>query len=528
MRSLLRDTNVVYSVRRPRIVKYISNLTPGIILAALPAMPSVAEDVSSFRSRVLDSVYWLTWSRLTAQFITWLITIWVIRILSPADYGLMAMATVFISAGALIDELGLGSMITRATEIDETSLRKVFGIVLAINVALCVSLLLGARAVAVFYGSTDVTPLVQVLSFQFLASALVVVPRALMERALEFRKLASAELIVSLLGCASTLLLAVNGYGVWSLVIGNLVMTFARAGILTLLRPFLRLPLFSLRGMRDFVAFGGTVSLERVLWYLYSQADILIAGKLLGGQALGFYVVGKQFASLPSQKMSPIIQQVTFPAVARIQHDRARVGRSLLLGVNTISVFFCPILFGMAALGEDLILVVLGSQWAPASLLLTTYGLIVPLGMVSSIILSALKAVGRPDLSVKNVTLGSALMIVAFTLGSRAGLAGLSIAWLAAYPVYFLATVVRSAPTLGTTARALLSRIGRPLVASAIMLVLVAALRPPVEGMLAHEAARLGVLIAIGVIVYGASMAAFGRSSLVEAMGLVMRKRHAT
>jgi O-antigen/teichoic acid export membrane protein len=487
--------------------------------------PSYAGNAVSLHSRALDALYWVAGGRFAGQLVAWLVTIWVIRILAPADYGLMAMAMVFIAACALVDEFGLGAMITRAPALDEISVRKAFGIVLTINAALCGAFLAGAPAVAWFYGSDAVIPLVRLLALQFLGSALAVIPRALMERRLQFRRLASAELIVTLLGSFATLALALHGYGVWSLAAGTLAMTLGRAVLFNVLCPCPRRPLLSLRGMREFLAFGGTVSLERIVWYLYSQADVLIAAKLLGAHALGFYVVGKQLASLPAQKVFPIIQQVTFPVFARLQAEPGRVSRGLLQGVNAVSVFGCPIVFGMAALGEDLIVVILGPSWAPAALPLQTYGLIVPLGMISGMILSALKAVGRPELSLRNVASGAVFMALAFVVGSRWGLVGLSVAWVVAYPLYFLATVVRSAPALGSSAAAVVARIVRPLAAGAFMLAVVAALRASAADALGDGPGRLAALIVVGALGYGAAMAMLGRGALVEAVESLRRKR---
>jgi O-antigen/teichoic acid export membrane protein len=462
---------------------------------------------------------------LTAQLISWLITLWVIRLLSPADYGLMAMAGVFVSMCGLLEEFGLGAMITRVPELDESTVRKTLAIVLSINAMLCGGLLAVAPAVAWFYAEPDVAPIVRLLALNFLVSAFVVIPRALMERALQFRKLATAELIVALTGALATFGLALHGYGVWSLVTGILATTLVRTVLLNVLCPFPRLPLWSVRGMREFLTFGGTLSLERIVWSLYSQADVLIASKLLGAHAAGFYVVGKQLASLPADKISPIIHQIVFPVFARMQGDPGWVSRGVLQGVNAVSVFAFPIAFGMAAVGGEAVPLILGPQWAAAALPMRGYVLIIPLVMIGVVILSALKAIGRPGLSLLNVALSSALMILAFLVGSRWELKGLSLAWVAAYPLYFLATVVWFLPALGTTARALVARIVQPFVASAIMLGLVAIAGAHVEQAVGDGPTRLALLVVIGVLVYGTAVATFARASFVEAVRFIRRKR---
>ena len=493
--------------------------------SSIAAASSSVTDGPALQRTLLNALFWVASARFAGQLLSWLITIWVIRLLSPHDYALMATAGVFLGACGLVEELGLGLMITRTKDVDETSLRKAFGIVLTIKLALFAAVILGAPLIGALYASADLVSLLRLLAFNFLLSAFTVLPRALLEREMAFRKLMTAEFAATLIAAATTLVLALRGDGVWALAVGALSLTIVRTAILNVVRPFARLPIFSTNGMGEFLSFGGVVSLERFVWYLYSQADVVIASALLGSEALGLYVVGKHIASLPAQKISPIIQEVVFPAFARIQADSQRVGRSVLQGANALTVMACPVLFGMAALAPDLIRIALGERWVPAALPLQTYCVIVPLGMVSSIILSALKAIGRSDLSLQNVATTSVLMIVAFLVGSAWGLVGISLAWLFVYPICFLLAVARSAHALGTTPRALFARISGSLFSGVLMIGVVTAVGVGTEHMLPNALVHLLGLVLVGALVYSAVMLAFGRPTLVEAANLLRRRR---
>jgi len=493
--------------------------------SSITAASSSVTDGPALQRTLLNALFWVASARFAGQLLSWLITIWVIRLLSPHDYALMATAGVFLGACGLVDQLGLGLMITRTKDVDETSLRKAFGIVLTIKLALFAAVILGAPLIGALYASADLVSLLRLLAFNFLLSAFTVLPRALLEREMAFRKLMTAEFAATLIAAATTLVLALRGDGVWALAVGALSLTIVRTAILNVVRPFARLPIFSTKGMGEFLSFGGVVSLERIVWYLYSQADVVIASALLGSEALGLYVVGKHIASLPAQKISPIIQEVVFPAFARIQADSQRVGRSVLQGANALTVMACPVLFGMAALAPDLIRIALGERWVPAALPLQTYCVIVPLGMVSSIILSALKAIGRSDLSLQNVATTSVLMIVAFLVGSAWGLVGISLAWLFVYPICFLLAVARSAHALGTTPRALFARISGSLFSGVLMIGVVTAVGVGTEHMLPNALVHLLGLVLVGALVYSAVMLAFGRPTLVEAANLLRRRR---
>src|SRR5207245_10096606 len=146
-------------------------------------------------------------------------------------------------------------------------------------------------------------------------------------------------------------------------------------------------------------------------------------------------------------------------------------------------------------------------------------------GMVSGIILSGLKAIGRSNLSLQNVALGSLLMIAGFVVGSAWGLAGISLAWLFVYPIYFLTTVARSSHALGTTPRALLARVCGSLFGGVLMLGVVTAVGVGTEHMLPNALLHLVALVVVGALVYSAVMLAFSRATLLETASLLRQRR---
>src|SRR4030095_11317112 len=106
----------------------------------------------------------------------------------------------------------------------------------------------------------------------------------------------------------------------------------------------------------------------QVLWFIYTQIDVVIAGRWLGKELVGFYTVAMHVASLPNQRIAAIINQVAFPAFASIQHDVKAVGRHLLLGVRVLSFIAFPVLWGISSVAPEIVTVVLGAKWNPATL----------------------------------------------------------------------------------------------------------------------------------------------------------------
>lgn len=449
--------------------------------------------------RMLNTLAWASAGRLAAQAITWTATIWVMRLLGPSEYGLMALAMIAVSGFQLFEEGGLGTMLVRAPELDDPLIRKVFGLVLILGLGLFGMMLLLAPTLGRVLGNDAVAPLLRWLAVLLLTGSAIVIPRSLLERRLAFRRIAFAEIGAALLASGITLTMALKGGGVWALVGGVLAQSAARAIGLNIACPPPGWPHFTHRGLSEALRFGGAVTTERLVWYLYSQADVFISGRMLGSQATGLYVVGKELAELPAEKLAPGMQQAVLPTLARLQAHPNKLGDALRRGIALMSLITFPIFFGLAAVAGDLIPWVLGTRWDGATLPLSAYALTLPIGLVSGVLLSALKAIGRPDVSLSNVIIGASIMVTAFAVGVGWGVTGLALAWVIAYPIYFGLTLWRSAALLGTTATIILRQLMGPFLASLAMLLMVVTFRHWAQGQLFGQPFRLALAVLVGV-----------------------------
>lgn len=475
------------------------------------------------KSQALSGVRWVATAKLAGQAITWGITIVVMRLLSPSDYGLMAMATVFIAFLVLMSEIGLGPAIVQKQHITKEKLRQAFGIVLILNVALCIVLNLSANLIAHFFGDERLVLILQVLSLQFIFIAFTVIPESLLQRRLEFKHRALIDLGSAVASSVLTLVLAVYDFGVWSLVLGNLANSLCRAVWMNVACRFQLMPSFSLSGMRGLLGFGGNVAASRLLWYGFSQADTVILGKLLGKEALGFYSVAVHLASLPVQRVSGVLNQVAFPAFSRIQNDKQVMGLYALKSLRILALFAFPVLWGISSVARNLVAVILGPQWEPAVLPLQLLALVMPLMMLSTFMSSVCNAFGRPDLSLKNVILGCFVMPPAFYIGSLWGIQGFALAWLLAYPVVVVVNMRRMTSVLGFG----LSDIGRTITPSALC---AAGMYAAVHGTqwfaqpYLSSASLFFIGIATGIASFIVLIFAVDRNALTQAVQLIFKK----
>lgn len=409
---------------------------------------------------------WTAGAKLGGQLVTWGITIYVMRLLAPGDYGLFAMATVALALLGVLAEVGLGPALVQKQDLDEQTVRRAYGIVWLVNLSLFGLLNATAGLMAAFYAEPRLQPVLHALSLQFLLIPFYVVPDVMLQRSLEYKWRSLVEMGSVVVASIVTLGMAIAGFGVWALVGGMLSTVICKVLLVNWASPYLRLPSFSLRGMRQLAIFGGNITASRFLWFFFTQVDNVIVGRLLGEHVLGLYSVAMHLASLPVQRVSAILNQVAFPAAARFQHDQAAIRAQLLKAIGYVSLVAFPVLWGMSSVAPELIPVLLGAGWAEAVLPFQILTLIMPFRMIVGFLPTVTDALGRSDVGLRNAILGCVVMPIAFYVGSHWGIAGVAYAWLFAYPVVLFLNLRRMLAVIGIPMSAVARQVA-PALASA-------------------------------------------------------------
>jgi teichuronic acid exporter len=475
----------------------------------------------SLRLQAISGFRWSASVKLVSQVITWSITLVVVRLLSPSDYGLLAMAMVCVSFLTMFSEMGLGVAIVQKSDMDELLLRRVFGAILLVHFSIAVLLALSAPLIAHFYAEPKVLPVIQVLSLQFVFAAFAVIPDAQLQRRMEFRQRALLDLYGAIIASVSTLALALAGTGVWALVAGSLINQVIKTLGINWLSPFARWPYFSISGIKNLLRFGGHLSGSQVCWMLFTQVDLLICARWLGNEALGFYSVAMHLATLPSQRISSLVNQVAFPAFSRMQDDVEKMGSNVLLGVRILSFVAFPLLWGMSSIAQEIVELVLGLRWTASIVPFQVLALVAPVRLVANFVQVAIQGMGRSDILLRNAVWALVSAPIFFLVGvSTGGLLGLSLAWLLLSPLVALQVLHRALPVL----RLRHTQLGMIMLPPAIAaLIMCGALTLARQWLLYNgqsSGVRLAVLIALGALVYGAASFKLNRTSFYEVIGL--------
>ncbi|MCB2141175.1 lipopolysaccharide biosynthesis protein [bacterium] len=468
----------------------------------------------------MSGLYWTAGGKFFGQLITWIITIIVIRLLEPADYGLVSLTSVFVGFLTMLNELGLGAAIVQKREIPENTLKALFSIILLISILFYLFLFAIAPVISLFYNEPRLVKLINVLALQFVFMGFTVLPQSLLLREMAFSKLAKVEFFASIIGALVTLILAFLEYGVWALVWGTLAIRIVSVVGLNVVKPVLYSPQLVFKGIKEYFYFGGYVTLSRILWYFYITADILIVGKILGKDLLGFYSVGVYLANLPMEKLSGLINQVAFPAFSSISSNIDVAALHFLKAVRVMSFIAFPVLWGISSIAPEIVDIFLGHKWGMATLPLLIIAVIVPVRMVHNLINPTALGLGMPKISFLNSLFPVFLMPLSFVIGSFWGLLGVSLAWVIAFPVVFMVNISRISKILGVRIIDIFKAMQKPFVFSLIMAGLIQILRLK-QFFMTSDIPRLVLFIIVGSTTYLFLSFVFNKRGLLEIRNLI-------
>jgi O-antigen/teichoic acid export membrane protein len=494
--------------------------SPAAAGGSAPSTRPAAALGTSFAAQVKGAVIWRSGSQILGQLIAWTSTFLVIRLLSPADYGLVAMTGVVLTLLNLLNGWGFGSALVRDETIDDERIAQAFGMLLLLNGALAASQFVAAPFAARYFHQPMVAELLRVQALFYLANPFIALGHALLSRRMDFRRQASVNLTAAVLSALTALGCAMAGLGVWTLVAAPFVLWYAQAIGYILAARLSILPLFRFRGAGAMARYGGAMILVQSCWFVMSQADIFIAGRMLDAHTLGLYTTALFLTQILAAKFVPPLNEVAFAAYSRIQAERDRVQAAFLKTARLIMLIALPFYFGLAVTAEPLVLVVLGAKWAGAAPLVPILACTMPMLTLQILFAPATNAIGRAGLSVRTGLVGALVMPTAFLIGLRWGIIGLAWGWLAGMTLLLAATILISLPAIGASRRALAAAIAPGLGAALVMAAAVMgfeALLPPLG-----PAGQLAALVPFGAALYAALLFLFARP-LVEEMIALLR-----
>jgi O-antigen/teichoic acid export membrane protein len=481
------------------------------------------QGLESLRDQVRSAVIWRSGTQILGQLLTWGSTFVVIRVLSPSDYGLFAMTQVVLVLLNMLNGYGLASALIQRGDASRHAQRQLFGMLILLNLALGAVQFACAPFAAAYYRQPMVADLLRVQALLYVATPFIALPYALLARAMDFRKQAKVNFVSGIAGALVALGGAWGGLGVWTLVAAPIALFAVRAIGMTWAANSLMWPSFDFRGAGDIARYGGVMATGQIFWFVQSQADVFIAGRLFDPHWLGIYTTSLFLTQIFVSKFVPPLNEVAFSAYARMKDDRAAMAAAFVKSARIIFVVAMPFYLGLAVTARPLVEVVLGPKWIEAAPVVHWLALAMPMMTLQTLYAPASDACGRPGIGAKNGATGAILLSAAFLVGVHWGLMGLVAAWFAAYPLYLAISTWRTLPVIGVRLRDLADGLAPPVIAAtgmAVIVSLLARILPPMPAL-----AELALLGAAGVAAYGGWLALFARDTLDEVVALVRNRR---
>lgn len=457
--------------------------------------------------------------RLAAQLFTWLNTLILIRLLTPDDYGLMAMTMAFIGIFALMGDFGIGKAIIQAQELSKSQLRQAF----TINIISCLSFfclfVAIAPVIADFFDEPRVAVLVQAVACQHLIMIFHTLPFALSSRQMLFKEREKVQFYTAVITSIITIAMAAAGLGVWALILGHLFMRLALAIGYNLIAPCWVWPALNFRGFAGMAGFGGIATVNDVLRYFVNIFANISIGRLLSKVDLGVFSVARNLANLPSDKIGELLNHLGLSSFAKLQNEPAVAGQYLHKSTQLASMVLFPMYLGMCAIAPELIPLVLSDKWIVAIVPFQILCLTSPLRMLSEMMATGVTALGAP---VRNsyALLLTFVTLPLFFIGIQYGVEGACWAWLVINFVSFTCHMKLILPIFVLKQASFLKALLPGLTGSIVMFVGLLLLRDYLAGQI-HEALLLIIMIITGVVLFSATQLLLFRRQLFTTLGFL-------
>ncbi len=469
------------------------------------------------------AVAWNAAAKWITQILSWLSTIVVARLLTPGDYGLVGMAGVYLSLATLISQIGIAEAVLTLRDLTHRQIAELNSVALLMGIALVGVSGAVAAPLARFFSAPQLHAVIIVCSSTYIINALQVVPSALLQKELRFKLLSALELVRAVFQIVVTVVLAFLGYGYWTLVYGVVAGSFM-ASILTLFarRHAFARPNFP--GLRRELRFSGHVLTSGIGNYIYSNADFLVAGRMLGQVPLGDYTVAWTISCAPIEKIGNLITRVTPAFFAAVQHDRAELRRLLLRLTEVLSYVTVPASIGIALVADVLVPVVLGPKWTGAIGPLRLLGISVAFRSLDTILPKLLTATGDTAFTMWATMVSAVIMPLSFFVGSYWGTNGIAAAWVIIYPLITLPLYYKAFHRISMSVREYLSSVLPSAHASLVMAAAVIGTRWLMRDAL-PLAMRLCLLIIIGIVAYVGALMIFHRTRVFRLLAAIRELR---
>jgi PST family polysaccharide transporter len=456
----------------------------------------------NLRKSMLTGVAWKLLGHGFAQVMRSVVGIVLARLLAPSDFGLAAIALVYIGVTGIFTDLALGAALVQRRVVTEEDRSTAFWTTLGVGTLLTLLGVALSPLIADALSAPNARPLIAATSSMVFLSSLGLTQTAILTRELRFRSLELRNFVGTIFGAAVALPVALAGFGAWAIVSQALASTAISSLLVWRLSPWRPKLVYSTESFRSLGSFGGKTVVAQFLGFLSLYADNILIARFLGTTALGIYSMAYNVMFVPVMRVAQPIQDVVFAGFAKLQAEPERLRDAWLRGTVLVSSLNAAAFLGMVVVAPDFVLVVLGAKWAPAVRVLQLLSLAGVAQAFMTLNWSTMQAIGRAGTSLRLRLFSVPLIIAAFAGGLHWGVEGVAGLYAAARAIVVVVSLVVTARALGAALPHVAARLARVLTQCLAMGAVVFAGRRALLHVTLDPGPRLAICVVLGIVVY--------------------------
>lgn len=391
----------------------------------------------SLKKRTVSGLIWSFADNFVNLGITFIVGIILARLLSPREFGLIGMLTIFIAISQSFINSGFSQALIRKKDPSIADYSTVFYFNLLIGIFCFLILFFCAGLISRFFNEPQLKLLLQVLGFSLIINAFTLIQQTILTRRIDFKLQTKISIISSVVSGVVGIGMAFAGYGVWSLAIKTLTMYAITSILLWLWNKWKPILVFSIKSFKELFSFGSNLLISGLIDTIYRNLFYFIIGKYYSAQELGYYTRADQFNMLPSSSMTTVIQRVSYPVLSSIKEDIPKLKEAYSKLIKSTMLICFVLMFGLAAIARPMILTLIGEKWEPCVIylqMLCFVGMFYPL---SALNLNMLEVEGRSDLFLRleiiKKSLAIPIILIGILWGIKAMISGMIVNTLIAY-----------------------------------------------------------------------------------------------
>lgn len=355
----------------------------------------------NIKEKALNGMIWMFMERIGAQIVTFIVSLVLARLLLPDDYGIIAIAQIFINLANIFVVDGLSSALIQKRTVDDVDYCTAFFTNLGFAIVLYIIIFICAPAIAKFYNSSILTPVLRVLGLRLIIGSLNTIQRAYVSKNLLFKKFFFSTIVGTIISAFVGISFALMKFGVWAIVAQYLTNTLIDTIILWFTISWHPKLLFSSSLLKSMIGFGSKVFAASFFNEIYLELRSFIIGKKYGSADLAYYNRGKQFPQLFYSNIVSAITSVIFPVMSLKNDNKEQLKNGILLSIEISSYILFPIMFGLAMTSKPIVILLLTNKWEACIPFLQLYCVCYAILPIQSIIEQLYKAIGKANILIK-------------------------------------------------------------------------------------------------------------------------------